>query len=358
MENNIFYIKKIFIHNLFGYKDIEWNLLPDVNILGGINGSGKSTIMSVLYQLMTNGFLDDRLVHLMNKVEIQFTNGAALNWLTEKATLKSYEPEPQYKYKLDTTLTDEDGMFKVQKVQFLDSNKHELKISSLRGSMRIDMLSAFEQMKLRQDITEIIGDTRMQTSLDLMLYKEINKRNEQLVSSIRFLSLINNHKEIIRLQKELQEIISISRNDDERENKINKLEDCIAHKLDFTTQSLIDVHEVLDNFFSSTGKTSIKDSGTFMFMSGNDKINYLQLSTGEKQLLLVLLKAFNTETQNGIMLLDEADLGMHIEWKEKLISTLREINPNLQIITTTHAPSIIKGWFENVQEMSEISKEK
>lgn len=358
MKNDAFYIKSVKIENLFGYKNINWELLPDVNILGGINGSGKSTIMSAIYELTTTGFLDDRLLELMDSVLIKFTNGAVLKWENEKATLKTYQPDIKFRYKVDTTKTDEDGMFKVQKSRFEDINGNTLRIGILKENMTIDMLSAFEQMKLRQDISELIGDTRLQTSLDLMLYKEINRRNEQLVSSIRFLTLTNNHKEIIKMQKELQETIAAGYAYEDLETKIEKLEEKIANKLDFTSESLIDVHNILDDFFCSTGKTSIKDSGNFLFISGKDKINYLQLSTGEKQLLLVLLKTFNTENNNGIMLLDEADLGMHIEWKEKLISTLRDINPNLQIITTTHAPSIIRGWFENVQEMSEISNDK
>ena len=40
------YIKRIEIHALWGRKNIEWNLRPDVNILSGINGIGKSTILN------------------------------------------------------------------------------------------------------------------------------------------------------------------------------------------------------------------------------------------------------------------------------------------------------------------------
>lgn len=39
-------IKKIEIKGFFGKGDFEWNLNPVVNILGGKNGSGKSTIFS------------------------------------------------------------------------------------------------------------------------------------------------------------------------------------------------------------------------------------------------------------------------------------------------------------------------
>lgn len=39
------YIQKIEINGLFGYKDqnFSWDLYPDVNIIAGNNGSGKST---------------------------------------------------------------------------------------------------------------------------------------------------------------------------------------------------------------------------------------------------------------------------------------------------------------------------
>ena len=53
--------------------------------------------------------------------------------------------------------------------------------------------------------------------------------------------------------------------------------------------------------------------------------------------------------------MDEPDLGMHIEWKEILIKTIREMNPNMQIILSTHAPSMIEGWYDNVKEVNQIT---
>ena len=40
------YIQQIEIKALWGRKNIVWNLRPDVNILSGINGIGKSTILN------------------------------------------------------------------------------------------------------------------------------------------------------------------------------------------------------------------------------------------------------------------------------------------------------------------------
>ena len=39
-------ISRIEINSLWGRKHIVWNLRPDVNILSGVNGTGKSTILN------------------------------------------------------------------------------------------------------------------------------------------------------------------------------------------------------------------------------------------------------------------------------------------------------------------------
>lgn len=44
-------VKQLEIKNLFGTKDIEWNL-NDVNVLVGKNGAGKSTILQTIYGLL------------------------------------------------------------------------------------------------------------------------------------------------------------------------------------------------------------------------------------------------------------------------------------------------------------------
>ena len=46
MKKKALYIKRIDIVGLWGRKNISWNLRPDVNILSGVNGIGKSTIVN------------------------------------------------------------------------------------------------------------------------------------------------------------------------------------------------------------------------------------------------------------------------------------------------------------------------
>lgn len=71
-----------------------------------------------------------------------------------------------------------------------------------------------------------------------------------------------------------------------------------------------------------------------------------QLSSGEKQLLIILGQGLLQENKIHIYIADEPELSLHIEWQEKLVSSIKNINPNAQIIFATHSPDIV-GAFSN-----------
>ena len=54
--------------------------------------------------------------------------------------------------------------------------------------------------------------------------------------------------------------------------------------------------------------------------------------------------------------MDEPEVSLHVEWQKRLIDILLEMNPNVQIILTTHSPAVImNGWFDRVTEVSDIT---
>ena len=56
MEKAADYIKSIEIKSLWnGQKHIVWDLNPEVNILSGVNGAGKSTILNKLAARLATG---------------------------------------------------------------------------------------------------------------------------------------------------------------------------------------------------------------------------------------------------------------------------------------------------------------
>ena len=54
-------ITKIEIANFFGKGNFVWDLDPQVNILGGKNGSGKTSILRICYSLLSNTIIKNKL---------------------------------------------------------------------------------------------------------------------------------------------------------------------------------------------------------------------------------------------------------------------------------------------------------
>lgn len=67
----------------------------------------------------------------------------------------------------------------------------------------------------------------------------------------------------------------------------------------------------------------------------------LNLSSGEKQLLIILGESLLQENRSHIYIADEPELSLHVDWQEKLVGSLKGVNPNSQIIFATHSPDIV-----------------
>ena len=88
------------------------------------------------------------------------------------------------------------------------------------------------------------------------------------------------------------------------------------------------------------------------------KLNVFELSSGEKQLLLILLTVLCQDEKPSILLMDEPEISLHLRWQYELIEIIRTLNPNCQVIIATHSPSIYgKGWRDKVFFMNQIITE-
>lgn len=113
---------------------------------------------------------------------------------------------------------------------------------------------------------------------------------------------------------------------------------------------------MIDRLFGDTGKVIDRRSNEICFMQGEEVLLPYQLSSGEKQMLVILLTALIQDKQPGVLFMDEPEVSLHIEWQQKLISLVRELNPHVQIILTTHSPAVImEGWLDAVTEVSDVS---
>lgn len=126
-----------------------------------------------------------------------------------------------------------------------------------------------------------------------------------------------------------------------------------------TIQSNIDeLFHVIDNMFADTGKTvsiSKGNNSSLVFQQDGETLLMSQLSSGEKQLLLLLIKVFLQEKRPAILLMDEPEVSLHISWQQKLLDSLRTLNPYCQLILSTHSPSIFsKGWSDRITFIEDL----
>ena len=114
--------------------------------------------------------------------------------------------------------------------------------------------------------------------------------------------------------------------------------------------------DVIDDLFEETGKKIVRTENEIRFSQIGETLVPYQLSSGEKQMLAILLTVLVEDQQPYILFMDEPEVSLHIEWQKRLIDLIVELNPNVQIILTTHSPAVImNGWVDNVTEVSDIT---
>ena len=270
MEVQANYIKRIEIHGLWHRYDIAWDLRPDVNILSGINGVGKTTILnrSVNYLEQTSGQVksDEK-----NGVHVFFDNPAA--------TFIPY-----------------------------------------------DVIRSYDRPLIMGDFTARMADPEVKSELDWQLYLlQRHYLDYQVNIGNKMIELLNGDEE----QRSLASSLSIPK---------RKFQD------------------MMDELFSYTRKKIDRKSNEIVFYQDGERLPPYKLSSGEKQMLVILLTVLVRDGDHCVLFMDEPEASLHIEWQQKLIGMIRELNPNLQLILTPHSPAVImEGWLDAVTEVEEIS---
>lgn len=114
--------------------------------------------------------------------------------------------------------------------------------------------------------------------------------------------------------------------------------------------------DFVDDLFSETGKRIIRTENELRFTQIGEVLLPYQLSSGEKQMLIILLTVLVEDNQPYVLFMDEPEVSLHIEWQKRLLDLCLELNPNVQIILTTHSPAVVmNGWVDAVTEVSDIT---
>ncbi len=112
----------------------------------------------------------------------------------------------------------------------------------------------------------------------------------------------------------------------------------------------------INQLFQETDKRIEIEGNKFNIVSNGQILPINALSSGEKQILLILLRVFLLDGKESYVLLDEPENSLDISWQYELINTLVGLNHNAQFFITTHSPSIFgAGWGDKIIYMEDIT---
>lgn len=270
MQKYADYIEEIEIDSLWsGKKHIRWTLDRQVNILSGINGVGKSTILNKVIRSLSQG--GEFPSHSLKGVRLKVSPDDA-RWI------------------------------------------------------RYDIIRSFDRPLMNSDsISKINVD--LVTELDWQLFQLQRKYLDYQVN-------IGN-----RIIETLQ-----------------SGEADATEKAQQISQPKKRFQDIIDDLFTETGKKIIRSENEIKFSSLGEELAPYQLSSGEKQILVILLTVLVEDNEHYVLFMDEPEVSLHIEWQKRLIDLILELNPKVQIILTTHSPAVImNGWIDRVTEVTDIT---
>jgi len=266
------YIKRIEIQNLWaGRKHIVWELNPEVNILSGVNGVGKSTILNRIVS---------GIRHKNNIGRVDDIPGVALEFYPKEA-----------------------------------------------NAIRFDVIRTFDNGLVPASILSKINEEGIRSEMDWRIYELQRKYLDYQVNiGNRIISALT-----------------------------SGLPDAQMKAVEISTPKF-QFQNLIDELFADTEKYIDRNSNEMRFMQYDQKLSPYALSSGEKQMIIILLTVLLQNRMPHVLVLDEPEVSLHVEWQEKLINIIKILNPNVQIILTTHSPALVmNGWTDTVTEVTDIT---
>lgn len=142
----------------------------------------------------------------------------------------------------------------------------------------------------------------------------------------------------------------------ERIDNIISLYETAQTEIEESYKEFIKFETLTNLFFSENNKKlKIKRNGEIEIeLPNNDYTNIYRLSSGEKQIIVMLAQLIFGKKRN-IFIIDEPELSLHLGWQEIFVKSLLTASPETQFIMATHSPTII-GDISNQQFCQDLSQ--
>lgn len=347
------FLKKVTITNLWGKFDLSWDLNENVNILIGKNGTGKSTVLDIIETVL---FDRENLAnkYLFNTVDIKFSNGTGVSIENSKRNLSNEYDKEEILELLDFLKSDilskvSDVKNKIPKIDAtpkIDVTPRKLEYPKIIKISTFDM-----ELKDKESIQSYGDKKNIQTELDLIL--------DDLLNQFKLFQLKLKNKVEEESNKIDTKITELSSSPSDETNGLLTLKKLLQEK-EKKVKLIFEYKDkfinIINELFKDTNKIfNLDENNSIIFNCEESVIFPYQLSSGEKQILIILLTVILRENTSFILLMDEPEMSLHVEWQKDFLNSLVKLNPNMQIVLVTHSPALISaGWKDKVTKISNI----
>lgn len=338
-------IKSLAVKGLWGRYDYDLQFNEDVNIFTGSNGTGKTTLLKMLWYVYSGNY-----VRLMTEV-----------------VFDELVVEVDIRVKITVKLKHFSFSRKKYQLEVLDSGGRS--VSNEAGSIlglrfipeSIEGMSLIETNELTNSLTSYFFPTfrRIEGSYQLEQNQALadvlrDFTNKMSVSNHRFITS-SNSEDIRAIIHEISSNIRVEMEAFDRNfmayiaknvNRLSTATEELKKKIEQKEKAEAKAKEPIDNLSRYVDhffwEKSVAISDNLKLGQHENEIIIENLSAGEKNLLSFLVYA--TSMKEGIMFIDEPELNLHIEWQRELVATLRDIAPNVQLFMASHSPAIYAGY--------------
>jgi len=355
-------VKQFKLHNIGRFQHLNVPLAPTENSAGNVtifignNGSGKTSLLNSLATSLS--WLVSRLRTEKGSgspiVETVIKNGANSSAIDVDLTYKNDNSEQEISWRLAKTRQGRVGDYRTKLDQVTQLCRHFRESLSENDQLSLPLISFYPVERVVLDIPlKIRGkhhfmqmdgyDNSLSQGVDFRRFFEWFREREDSENEPGIYDDVVN-----RLKK-------LWNDHDLEKDEFLKVVDGILkqHKLSRGLQ-LNAVRNAISHFMPGFNNLRVRRK-PHLHMSidkNNETLNVLQLSQGEKSLMVLVgdiarrLAMMNPALENplhgdGIVLIDEVDMHLHPQWQRSLVARLTQTFPNIQFILTTHSPLVI-----------------
>lgn len=331
-------INTLELTNVRGFTHAKLEFQPGFNLIVGINGVGKTTVLESL-RIVLSHILNEIKVPIVTKESFKKSDiNINTNQLQVNTNFTIDEIDYDFIYSKSAK---EFGVTQVE--QKKRTNASDLHIRE-EGITLDDITEFNSKVEYKEDINRLA--IFFSTRRSLMVNQTSKVVKSKYFHAAAYIDTLSETRSFnIKMFAEwfnVRKTLAIENPDNTKYNRVVRLiEDTIYTFLpDFKDLELT--------------KDEVSGDLTFSIIKNEKRLLFSQLSDGERGVLALVfdiarrLIIANIDNENpldgeAIILIDELDLHLHPKWQRTIVSDLVRTFPNCQFIATTHSPQIISS---------------